>query len=459
MTDDVAGSVAETVAECPDAVTTYLLCSGAGTFYYPTKVGDVCALDLASRGRKAMLRALHKRGVDPFGMLLKALKDAGKETFVTYRMNDVHNADEPDHPLVPRFKKEHPDCVVDPVAIREGRANWMSFCYDYTREDVRDYILATMRELIEWYEFDGLQLDWMRFPRHLSGTPDEVWDKRSVLTDFIAEVRQLLNGARGRRRLLSARVPTSPAGCRFVGLDVAEWTYRQLVDFVVATPFLATDFVMPIAELRSLMVGHPVPIYADIEFEHGVQVHCPESLRATALNLYDCGADGIYLFNFPCWTEYIASRPYHWIAPFASPETASAKPLLFSLTNRQHRLASVDLAGVLPVAVPPKETVELTIRLPERAFPARRSLVLVHSGGDVTLSVNGKRSDELAFLRRSELFPEYVPHAQHDRRPKNEDCRVFNVPVGTLRVGENRLAFENVSNTELRLERVNLGLW
>jgi len=459
MTEDVATSVAERVAECPDAVTTYLLCSGAATFYYPTKVGDVCTLDLGNRPEGALLPSLHAKGVDPFGMLLRALKEAGKETFVTYRMNDVHNADEPDHPLIPRFKKEHPDCVVDPLAVREGRANWLSYCYDYTREDVREYILATIRELVEWYDFDGLQLDWMRFPRHLSGTPEEVWEKRGILTDFVAEVRQLLDSTTGGRRLLSARVPTSPAGCRFVGLDLSEWTRRGLVDFIVATPFLASDPVMPIAELRGLMVGHPVPIYADIEFEHGVQVHTPESLRATASSLYDCGADGIYLFNFPCWTEYIASPPYHWLAPLASPETASAKPLLFSLTHRQHRLANVDLPGVLPVTALPQERVDLTMRLPQCALPARRALVLVHSGGDIALSVNGEATTELSFLRRAELFPEFVPHALHHQRPKNEESRVFHVPVEVLRPGDNHLRFENISNAKLQLQRVNLGLW
>lgn len=454
MTEDVNTSIGRVVGECPDVVTTYLLCAGAGTYYYPTRVGEVCTLDLRNSPNGPLLPRLHAQGVDPFGRFLRALKEAGKETFITYRMNDVHNADEPDHPLVPRFKKEHPDCVVDLAAIREGRANWMSYCYDYTRPDVRDYIFATIRELAERYTFDGFQLDWMRFPRHLSGTPEDVWEKRSILTEFLSEVRQLLGN-----RLLSARIPTSPEGCRAVGLDVAEWTRRRLVDFVVATPFLATDPVMPIRELRALMREHPVPIYADIEFEHGVQVHSPESLRAAALSLYDCGADGIYLFNFPCWTEYIASPPYHWIFPLASPETASEKPLLFSLTHRQHRLVGVDLPGVLPVMLPPHGAAAGTLHLPEGAFPIRRALLLVHSGGDCAVLLNGQPLQELSMLRRAELFPEFVPHNQQHRRPRNEDCRVFEVYPGLLHAGENRWTFQNLEGVERILDRVNLGIW
>ena len=39
--DDVEAVVAETVRECPSSVSTYLLCSGAGSCYWPTKIGDV----------------------------------------------------------------------------------------------------------------------------------------------------------------------------------------------------------------------------------------------------------------------------------------------------------------------------------------------------------------------------------------------------------------------------------
>ncbi|MBM3215534.1 hypothetical protein FJZ36_11535 [Candidatus Poribacteria bacterium] len=458
MTDDVDASVAAAVGECPESITTYLLCAGAGTYYYPTEVGDVIALDSGGTGREGLLRELHARGVDPFGRFLQALKAAGKETFITYRMNDVHNADEPDHPLVPRFKRENPDCVVDPDAIREGKADWMCYCYDYSRRDVRDYILATIRELSNRYEFDGLQLDWMRFPRHLSGTPQEVWEKRDVLTDFLADVRQAIN-AGGARRLLGARVPTTPDGCRHVGIDLAAWARHGLVDWIVATPFLTTDFTMPIPQLRDLTGTHDVPIYADVEFEHGTQVHCPESLRAVALSLFDSGADGIYVFNFPCWTEYIAARPMHWLDDMATPERAAAKPLLFSASHRRYRLADVDQQGVLAFTLGPGGIGYFPIRLPSAALPARRALALVHSGADVSLEVNNVPATELPFLRRAELFPEFVPHRAMEERPRSTDCRVFEVEPDALRAGHNQFGIRNDAEENTTIQRVNLGLW
>ena len=38
---DVVAAVAEAASECHPAVTTYLVCSGAGTCYWPTRVGTV----------------------------------------------------------------------------------------------------------------------------------------------------------------------------------------------------------------------------------------------------------------------------------------------------------------------------------------------------------------------------------------------------------------------------------
>lgn len=449
LTDDPERDVADAVAECPPSVTTYLLCSGAGRFYYPTDVGDVAPME--------GLLAAHARGVDPFGMFLRGLKDAGKETFITRRMNDVHNPEEDWN--APRIRREHPDWIVDAEAVKAGTADWMAYCLDYSRSGVREYVLASIRELVERYEFDGLQLDWLRFPRHLSGTPEQVWEKRGIITEFTAEVRNLLN-ASGNHIRLAARIPTNPAGCRRLGMDIAQWTRRGLVDFLVASPFLTTDFVMPIAELRALMGDNAVPLYADVEFEHGTQAHCPESLRATALSLYECGADGIYLFNFPCWEEYVAARPYHWLEDLDDPRKAARKPLLFSVSHTIRRVATVDLPGQLPICVPAGDRREVTLHLPQAALPARRALLLVHGGADCRVAVNGRELSELPHHRRSELFVEYTDQDQYTEfRPRKSDCRVFSADPGALQAGANTLTIASAADRELQIKRLNLGLW
>ncbi len=439
--------IAESVAECPANVTTYLLCAGAGTQYFKTAHGVV--------DPRTPLAQAHAAGKDPFAVFLAGLRTAGKETFATFRMNDVHNPEDEDQWNTPRIRREDPDCIVDPAAVRNGTADWMSYCLDYSRKKVRDYVLAVIRELVEGYQLDGLQLDWMRFPRHLSGAPEQVWEKREFITEFTAELRALCQKAGIK---LAARVPTSLAGCRRLGMDLGAWTRQGLVDFIVPCPFLSTDFRMPLAEMRREMGNEPVDIYAGFDFGPAPQKHCPESLRGAASSLYDCGADGIYVFNFPCWQEYLAARPYHWLAGLETPVAAAAKPLLFSISHQLHR-TPVDLPGILPLPLPSGETITMTLHVPQSALPAARALTLIHSGGDIRLRVNGEAAEELSARRRSEIFVEYTVQADPGSRPDREECRVFRFDPNSLKAGENILEIENLAGAALELNRVNLGLW
>jgi len=60
---------------------------------------------------------------------------------------------------------------------------------------------------------------------------------------------------------------------------------KRLVDFFVLSAFLTSDYAMPVEEFRGQMGNRPVPIYTTIEWRYGPNLHCPESLRAAALNL------------------------------------------------------------------------------------------------------------------------------------------------------------------------------
>jgi len=477
MGDDVAADVAQVVRECNPAVTTYLVCSGAGTCYWPTQIGQVVSkyhtLNKAGRHEAVLshgLVAAHERGVDPLGLWLEALKADGKETFITYRLNDVHNPIQPDKGNIPRIRLDNPDCIVGLDEVREGTAGWMSYCLDYARDDVRQYVKSLIEEQIELYghTIDGFQLDWMRFPRHLSGTPDEVWDKRHILTEFVADVRKMLDSS-GRRILLSVRVPSNPAGCRYVGLDLEQWAQRNLIDMVVASPFLTVDWQVPIAAIRTMLKGAEIPVYACFDLGFGHQIHFPESLRGICTSLYDCEPDGIYIFNFPCWNERLAVVPYHWLNGVDDPQQAAAKPLLLSVNHKRSRVANVDLPHAIPVTIEPGETATIQMHVPAAALPAWRAMCLIESGGDVMLEFNGKPSrrqdvtpsaDGTALQHRSEIFVEFVNHYRPKTlRSRPEDCRCFYVDTKTLQPGANQLVFTNTTNEELCLNKINLALW
>lgn len=349
------------VAECPNAVTTYLLCpNGIQRMLFPSKHEQ-----LATRGALPKLVA---EGRDLFGEFVAGLKTRGFETFITWRMNEVHNVNKPDEPDLSRFWREHPEYRVERGANPD---NWMAQCLDYAVPAVREYNLELIFELMDKYEPDGIELDWMRFPRHLGGEGATIWDQRHHLTEVVARVKAKADEiARRLRRPMrvAVRVPTSPAGCRALGADIGEWNRRGLIDFVTASPFLASDFTMPLSDLRRELGDQPVPLYAAIEFGYAGKPHCEETLRAAAMGLWDSGADGIYLFNFPCWREHQPHPCWSWVPPLGDPARLQGRELTFALIDQHHRIGGIDLPAPLPASIPPGETRGFTLHLPPAAL-------------------------------------------------------------------------------------------
>ena len=374
-------------AECPDAVTTYLLCpNGIQKMMYPGEVEE-----LSTRGA---LPELVKAGEDPFGLFLTELKTRKMEVFITYRMNEVHNVDKKD-PDLSKFWREHPDWRVEPGA---PLGNWMAQCLDYSHGEVQERAVAQMCELLEKYRPDGIELDWMRFPRHLSGDAEKVWMNRGMLSDVVAAVKlkaDELSGRLGRPVRVAVRIPSSMAGCRALGVDLADWTKRRLVDFVTAAPFLASDFSMPLGEMRAAMGDAKVPIYGCIEFGYSGKPHTEATLHAAALGLYDSGADGIYLFNFPCWRETQEAPPWSWVPQLKDPALLACNTLEFPLINSTNRVPNIDLPAPLPVTLQPDESKTLALTLPKAAVTGFEKVMIAELKCEPTNGVETKLNGEV----------------------------------------------------------------
>lgn len=396
------------VAECPHAVTTYLLCpNGIQKMLYPSDREEV-----STRGA---LRKLMEAGEDPFGEFLRGLKRRGFETLITFRMNEVHNVDRPDDPDLSRFWRAHPEYR---VARGENPGDWLSQCLDYSLAPVREHALSLIFECLEKYLPDGIELDWMRFPRHLSG---DAWAEREHLSAVVAAVRARadeLSRSLGRAVLVAVRVPSSVAGWRALGADVPEWNRLGLIDFVTVSPFLASDFSMPIREVREALRGRAIPIYAAIEHGHSGRPHREETFHAAALGLLESGADGLYVFNFPCWRETQAHPPWSWIPPLAEPRLLAGRELVFPLSDGTHRIPGIDLPPALPVEIPSGAERELSLWIPPAALARERP----PSSAQIRIAPAGF----VAFANGVQAGP---------------DGRL---PPGALRPGENRIALRRL---------------
>ncbi len=246
---------------------------------------------------------LHQDGIDVYKIWIECARQHGISPWISMRMNDVHNVDDERSYMHSDFWRQHPE--YRRVSYHLERSAARSF--DYGHKEVRDYHFKLVREYAERYDFDGLELDWMRFGYHFK--PGNEQAGLAILTDFTAEVRSLLNfweKKRGHKIRLGARVPSRPQTALTLGYDAVTWAQRKLIDFLVVTPFWATiEPDMPIELWKEMLRGTSVTLAAGLELllrpypdAKPVQYNSLETVRGAAASLLDRGADRIYLFNY-----------------------------------------------------------------------------------------------------------------------------------------------------------------
>ena len=260
----------------------------------------------ARKGARGWVHAawqLHQDGIDPYALWLARARKHGIAGWLSMRMNDVHNVDDEQSYMHSDLWRAHPE--YRRVSYRLDRSADRAF--DYGHQAVRDYHFSLIRELVERYDFDGLELDWMRFGYHFK--PGNERAGLALLTEFTAKVRALLNvweKKRGHKIRLGARVPSRPATAWGLGYDVSEWARRKLIDMLVVTPFWATiETDMPIELWKDLLRGTGVTLAAGLEVLlraypdiKPVPMNTLETARGAAASLLDRGADRVYLFNY-----------------------------------------------------------------------------------------------------------------------------------------------------------------
>ena len=249
-------------------------------------------------------RILHERGLDPYAIWIARCREKGISPWLTMRMNDVHNG--PD-----RKSFQHSTFWVEHQHYHRGPADtndWFARALDYNIADVREHALSFIRELLERYDPDGIELDWMRFGYHFRDGEEK--QGRDTLIAFMREVRELADGwaeKRGHAILIGARVPTHPDAAAGLGMDGVEWVRQGLVDMLVPTPFfMSSDFDIPIELWRERIGPAADNVILAAGLEHNMQAgrrlkqvpHDLASVRGFVAGAHHRGADQIYLFNF-----------------------------------------------------------------------------------------------------------------------------------------------------------------
>ena len=276
---------------------------GREVFSYETQIGERFAQDVEhfarppEERRSENLRYLIAEHGGPVTVIAQLCHQIGMKFFASLRMNTHYNTDAGALGYG-RFRREHPQWLIGRgEGLNEGSLLWgLRTGKDYAFPAVRDFTNEIACELVERFDVDGIELDFMRHPGDFR--PDEAYANRYLLTDMVRDLRRRMEEvgrARGRDLELAVRVAPTLEDSDRLGMEAEVWIKEGLVDLVIVglgfNPFEAK-----VADFAAAASGTDCRILGC--FEALRPVMDTEVLRAIAARYWDAGADGLYFFNF-----------------------------------------------------------------------------------------------------------------------------------------------------------------
>jgi hypothetical protein len=214
-------------------------------------------------------KRIHDLGLDPYKIWIDRCREKKISPWISMRMNDLHGAGREDDFQNSTFWRTHPQFWRVPNDKIADRTNLTALPNDYNPEvggfqyysaralnhahpEVREYQFAFINELFERYDFDGFEVDWMRFPHHL--TPGKEREESVILDEFMRNVRKIADKwekKRGHKIYIAARIPGDPDNALALGMDAVQWAKEGSVNLLIPSSFfLSTDFDIPIERWR-----------------------------------------------------------------------------------------------------------------------------------------------------------------------------------------------------------------
>lgn len=289
-------------------VTDFAMCVCGRLAWYPSSVVENM-LDMYHRkvqnGKdvdytKTWLFGYHqifeKYGLDHFKIWIDECKRSNIVSWISIRVNDVHDTLLPNSVLSPDFFFNNMDLT------RGGHKSvgkeYFDGAFDFSKREIYERTLGVIKEACARYDSDGIELDFQREAYCFAPGQESVG--RDIMTRFMLEVRKV-----AKNKKIAVRVPAGIETCFDLGFDICRWAKEGLVDRIVPTSrWSTTDTDLPLDMWRSALSPYDVEIVGGVEIlmrEHNRQkyfMHTVETALAAVHNIYSSGCDKCYLFNF-----------------------------------------------------------------------------------------------------------------------------------------------------------------
>lgn len=373
----------------------------------------------------------------------------GQAAFISLRMNDAHHkefvdpkpGDKPGSSIgmsVTRWYADHPEHRIKPGSLRGA-----DLVLNWAEPEVRAQKLAMLRELIENYDLDGLELDFLRFYSYFRPeTPTE--QRRVIMTNFVQDVRKLL----GSKKWLCSRVPCYLPALDELGLDLKALVAAGL-DMVNASAHYFTTQQHDLAAIRKLTTGATLYfelchiIWKGDKVQAGYDVFpfrraTREHLHTSAHLAYARGADGISLFNFAYYRPHgqgegrgeFGEPPFEALKALRDPKALAKEPQHWFIASGWRP------PGAKPLPVPRKLEINKPAKFNfELAAPRGDARVRIQTELTGLTELTARFNGELLTATNDVSEPYAVPFPSMLGKP--EQMRAWLIPAKLLREGKN----------------------
>lgn len=266
-------------------------------------------------------------GGDIVQVFVDRCRKHGITPFVSLRLNDGHgheftkmrdNGDE-----IPTWASmclspthiEHPEWRIGP-----NLNDWDQRSLNWAIPEVREIKFAYIREIVEQYDIDGFELDFMRHTSffNLSQTPED--ERIAIMADFARRVRELLDRTEspGRHRWLCARIPGLVDVHTRLGIDVRRMADAEVDMFnVTSGNGFFTEHQMDLSDIRD--AAPECSFYLEMThhsrqgdfatskhtYDSSIQrLTTPQQFYTGAHLAYERGYSGVSTFNFVYYREH-----------------------------------------------------------------------------------------------------------------------------------------------------------
>ena len=317
-----------------------------------------------------MVKDAHQMGTDQVREVIQRGRETGLRVMPSLKLQD------PTPPGEERcgwLKWEHGA----EVCLRESddRLPHTEWCYDYTLEQVRDEKMALIREMLEDYRAEGIELDFMFRPRYFRRA--EVEENIPLMNGFVAQIGEMarkIGRAQDREIPIAARVFHQREENLKFGLDVEAWFREGSIDYVVGQvghELLETGLEARwLAEAARSGDGAAYIRPPNLVYDERTAFPDIEMWRALGQNLHEQGFAGLYVGYFP-WP--LDEREYQVLREIAYPEVISRRNKRYLLQPREaDETYTPPPKRQLPMQLEEGETAAVKIRVGDDLESARQ---------------------------------------------------------------------------------------